>query len=1742
MPVPLKNLQENYLLNKLPPGIIAQDPKGLIQAVVNAFQDNYEDLRSAATDLANLWSPTGAVGFPRTVILYTYHGPGGQNISIEQDLQPDTPTTDDATLLAWSAAQANVDPSLSVSAFHTTSTNRTALIQTAQFLADTLGVQIVPPIEATTDPNLYLQRVLQGYFNRLKLKGTGQSFEIAGRVIGFSDTMFVPLWGRLSPRYPSEPGNLVNKFDFNAQPEIFPVEAIPDPIYDPTVTNDGPLYTWTSIPVSLDPSSIYYAPTSINTFSPFISVTLTDETQTLPAAGQYLLTGGGSLTKANVQINSSLLVTALAPGAAFNNMQVTVSLATPTTFILSVTYNLSAIKFKTSLFDLTGGLDIDYYGAAYVQTATPNSDLVANPALYGNPSGTPYFVNSGYAVAPFRAWKAGAVPAPLVTTWPTVSTIAQVGTIIPRVEATSKDQELNDTVIIAAAQNMLQAMETVRPAIDDVRTLATGFVIEDTVGYAAYQNTQILATPASPLTMDTDVYSMDSDMITMDATITPSGIIVGTLPNDGISYPIAEFDAEFYYVLTDGTSLELGQSFDLAHPGNVILILDDPRVTITGNYNFNTQSFRFNVTGQSGILKAVWTTTGQDVIRDNPPLTDYGVVSTQPGPEDDLDLSRWYSLADDVPICKPIIGDGTDEGHNYYDDTGDLEVIQGDRWMTAFDESGQEQQLVVLEQDKGIIPRVKLYPIEVNTKSQKCIGVRQISGWSCDETFILNEEDTGHTADSSGLTSLIYYHVGLLRNSLVADQPAHWLPNAQQDGLVNWIPLRDHPNGPWPLASTEYPITNVQGSYTLASRIWTTDRGWALQLQEQAASFNMTHDFQLGGTVAFWCNPGAGAPLIPFTCDTTVVLGSSTIAVNSTDIVNSGGTPVGGPGINIMRFGPLQVWLNGLTASAYIVDPNGNANQVGMVMLKPYQFNFIVLSGTDISTNEDTPLCDAAATTSITPIGTQIVDGVNLLVGMTCLLTAQENPGQNGHYVVEQGTWSRVPYDWPRYDYVRVTGGTQAGIWQIVSPNTVNAHEITFDSLEVSMDATININVDTSFTGGPVYWRLVNTSWAFGVGTLQVPVAYDNRQFPTALQGNFNLPTDTVYLKAGIQSIVLNDLRFWTVPKTDAQIEVIRQPQLTYSYVNWPIWSMRGSRGSERYPVQVLTSGYAFPSLNDSLCRFDIDQWVFRYGGLGDFVGPEWRRFESYGDGRGLLSSAPVLADNTADLRLGNFGVASSDGSTGVDQEWDLEAPGNILTLYNTNDGVARPDFYLQVPAVPWPPKIAEYTDPLETIWVEGTDGNVYAVYVDDGPMAATLLAKYLPRLRNTAEVAAIQPPNANLDVIDVPSAVTALGGDGQHSLVVSPNSGAPLVTTQVDTTIRSDVHLYSFGQRLQTLVLNDPTVALNPNIWTNINTFGEALGAAALNKAGTMTFDFNGTLVPGKYNLQLQLGNAGILDSTFTGYIFEIGVDTENPISTVTLMPNGPGYITVSWLGSSTTLLRPDIDAADLAVALNDLASIAAVGGVTVAGNLGGPWNITWNNDGIRAALTVVAQGTAASILTIATGSVTSQAVQQLIVNRTVFTVPLQVLNPTDAVWTLTINWTNALALPQYNQLRAPVIMHLDLYNIAPKLWRVNTTPLALVQVPLPNDYDATVAGSWKRNVYADGAVTSTHELEVLAVSNYGDTDLPERPAGGLLTGSSQDKNNYIAVLGNPVPQPNTVEDLSGIFNGLTADATLQV
>ena len=118
--------------------------------------------------------------------------------------------------------------------------------------------------------------------------------------------------------------------------------------------------------------------------------------------------------------------------------------------------------------------------------------------------------------------------------------------------------------------------------------------------------------------------------------------------------------------------------------------------------------------------------------------------------------------------------------------------------------------------------------------------------------------------------------------------------------------------------------------------------------------------------------------------------------------------------------------------------------------------------------------CRAASNTALTLTGAQTVDGVALVTGDRCLVSAQTSSVDNGIYTVDTGDWVRGKdcdgaYDAVNGSLVYITDGTTGfGFWQFVAtdPIVFGTNAITFVRVPtVLVSSTTNVNTTIVGTG-----------------------------------------------------------------------------------------------------------------------------------------------------------------------------------------------------------------------------------------------------------------------------------------------------------------------------------------------------------------------------------------------------------------------------------------------------------------------------------------------------------------------------------------------------------------------------------------------------------------------------------------------------------------------------------------------------
>lgn len=814
----VQNLPESFFYEKLPDAVISQDERGLIEALMGGIQDRFDDLRAQARKVNDTIDPTSS-NEGNNVVLVDLQSDAGVRYTRSVDILPDTPADGTTALTTWVAGQLKLDEDKLSNVRYGRDLLRTVETSTLGLLADTIGA-VLHRTAITTDADA--SDLVKHYFPRLRIKGTGRSFEALGRQLGFDDVIFTPLWGRVSPRQPDDPGASSNDPDYAYAPEFWPRQDY-SMAYDPGVMRDGAFYIWTGTAHHGTSSTAYYDQT-VTGRNPFIDVVILGVqygTVVHPSSGTFVLAGGGPHVKATVTPDGATVrFDAIAEGDSWNGLTINVT-GEGTSRVLSITDRLSSVKYRTSYFDLrvVSNLDTagDLFGDRVVQ---PNKNLV----------GTPSLTSDGVAASPYRPWIAGSIAAgSIVGDWLSQVDSTTTRTIAQRYQATGTNRELQFDVLSDAAAQAVQAFEEVRPATRYPRVSRPGLAIIEDFRYACYLSSGSLyvAPPGTFTRTGSHVRTPDptyyANIVLQTGTL-QSELSVETIPSAGT--------VAVYSLVTSGSS-------------------------VSGTYNFQTGSYTFtSVLSASGTFFAGWTALSTEVIRSEPTVTDktYGTVSYQLRPEDDDD-SVLHEFVDDFPWLRGLTLGGESIDASFYRPENDNVVVRSVAPKTVvFDQSGAGYALMARVSPTGVHRPV----LEVSatdgdyTPGAKAIGFsgtfRNLASYTGTQSSTINSfTDSEVIFGSSGYG---LFHVGLVHGVLVAD-PVKFNAPAVRDNWVSWLPLDEHAEDSLSVREAHGQSVQVSG-LNPENRKWDPSRGWVLSPSSTLSVTLPVNDTTTASTLGFW--------------------------------------------------------------------------------------------------------------------------------------------------------------------------------------------------------------------------------------------------------------------------------------------------------------------------------------------------------------------------------------------------------------------------------------------------------------------------------------------------------------------------------------------------------------------------------------------------------------------------------------------------------------------------------------------------------------------------------------------------------------------------------------------------------------------------------------------------------------------------------------------------------------------------
>jgi hypothetical protein len=815
----IDNLPEEFLYERLPEGLVDLDQRGLIQAVVGGYQDRIEDLRSYSRKLELLFQTEGLPETGNNVVLVDIQSDQGKVYTRSLDINDDTPADGTSALTTWVLNQlVTTDESRVSNIRYGRDLLRLVDANTLDYLAATIGAVLFQSSALTTvEQSAANHQILQTYFPRLKIKGTADSFTALGRILGFDDVKLTPLWGRVSPRVPNDIGNPQNNADFSSDPEYQPQQAIDD-FYNPLKTNDGPFFSWSGT-VSPGTGATDFCTQVVNGFNPWVDVSLlrvNNGTVTYPAAGSYALGSSGSNSiggphkKAYVEAGD-VLFRALGEGQYFNGIEIHV-VDSGTNKVLTITDRLSAIKYRSSYFDLALTAEFDRVEELFGQSAMRrNKDLAANPAL----------TSDGTAQSPYRPWWAGSLYAGTHKKDFLVMSGTEVQSVIKsRVQASGTDRQLNVDELMSAGIQVVQALEEVRPATRLPRRTGVGFLLRDEVGYAAYlkETPLFFAGTFTPFILNASYFGS----ISPDTPTAPYHVLVRMEVGSITVYP---------EIVEDPLN---SNGYLYAAPG------------VQGSWDFTTGSYNFTFFPQPNWFNgtqvyALWKPISTEVIRNEPAVRSDIVEDTVVGvkefstekayqgrPEDQDDGTHTYEVADDMPWRRDLVlGGEVVDVATYSPIEPDAEYQPVDPVMAIPGHDGANYDVFGIGSPSGIL-RLITSPRSLGDDYKQGMPAVAYKG-------ALN--DLASVSPAHGLTELErlfspgakLYTVGNVQGVLVAD-PNKFYSDAHRTRLVAWFPFNEHVDSDLPPLDHSVCQSNLTPiNLSADSRVWDDNRGWYLK-------------------------------------------------------------------------------------------------------------------------------------------------------------------------------------------------------------------------------------------------------------------------------------------------------------------------------------------------------------------------------------------------------------------------------------------------------------------------------------------------------------------------------------------------------------------------------------------------------------------------------------------------------------------------------------------------------------------------------------------------------------------------------------------------------------------------------------------------------------------------------------------------------------------------------------------------
>ena len=1419
------NLRENFLYARLPGAVLSSDERGLVCAVIGGFQDRLSDLRSYTNKIGAFWTPTllGASSDAPNAVLVTIAGNYGKSYTRGLDFDSTTPADGTSALTAWAASQLGLPLSAVSNVRYGRDLLRTVDEDLLSKLAATLGAVIYRStlLATTIQQKNAATQLVDTWFPRLKIKGTAQSFEVLGRMLGFDDVRVQPLWSTLEPHNPDDVGSPENDADFATVPEYYPGQKTPA-FYSPYTYRDGDYAQW-SVVIDNGTSASNFYPLSVNGHNPWVRVDvvgpISNGTVTHPASGSIALSGGLPNFRAYAEpAGSGVRFKAVADGEGFNGLVLNFR-TSGSQCVVSILDRLSAIKYRSSYFDIGLTADMDKLEELFgSRAATTNKDLENNP-----------ITSDGTATSPYTPYTGGSYYAEVeVSDW--ISTAGSYGSPYPfpqnrrrQADPTVRRQLNLDEATVAGVQ-VIQAMDEVRAATRFPRRSQVGVLIDDKAAYSAFVDTTLLFTATTGTTSysgtvatvpacsaSARLENVPYLLSTWNATVGAYYILRGIYdpPPPGypayVDFPIGYADrVDMSYTLPGGwgdfTGFSLIRIPNTASADNWVLtdIHDSATVTAesdpanpaigyyrsstlatSGTFNASTGQFSWTIPNGNWPGAQVyvdWHPTTTELIRTEPTFqAKYsGTTAYQARPEDDQDVTL-EDTADDVAWRRSIVLGGELVDADIYV-TGDEVGVDPVSDATAFtDQNGVDISVYALPSQHS--PRritTEYRPTDGSyMPSMYAVGYqgtfKDLGDYTAYDTSLPKPPDPG-LGSSLGDTRTDYdtlfepgyklFHVGSCHGVLVADLN-RFNGTHHRSGLVCWLPFNEHPDDVLDVLdrSTVNSDSHLFGLLP-SDRIFDETFGWVLKL-----------------STGYIEKPSY-----------------KSISKNQT----------------------LSLWLN-----------------------------------LSVLPSAETTVAECA--------------GLRITLDSSGVVA--------GYAQRADSSWQKIGY----------TAALSLGTWFFVY------------AAKTLSDAKFGYGTLASLTGS------TSTAGLFSPADQDQPLK----------------------VQAGDAKIQLHDLRVWNLYKTDSDLALVRNYSPVPTLCTYPLGRVESVDKSDHYGLRVLSSGWVTLDRLPPSYRHSAQALVRRYGSLGDYHGQS--RYKETGLGGGYrFSGSAVLGRQFLDLTgYGSYAYSGSDGyMPGWSAYWGSVTGQQVAWMEQTNvfresiwvdnehTATSSSSIVVQKGTVSFTANEAgmyylvggrvRLADTGSSKWIEGTiiswDSQATFNLAVDGTNGSGLSSSwniidqnlYELKLNGNAATTWLEPKISNQDsgAFTLPFSMDLLAGSG-----TSAGTGAMtslymyLNSREVSSTSTTAVWTDAWS-----VTPNDNAVDPidKPSIVTQTGSTAY-LNTPVIGEDGTLEFLNTVTLQAGHYELTVDSGNIGLLDSDFDG--FSVNITVGPYVFARKLLPGTSGY-----------------------------------------------------------------------------------------------------------------------------------------------------------------------------------------------------------------------------------------------------------